>query len=123
MAHENQNQLNDAVVAFYYDITPDHQYNDTLYEALTDLGYTGALQDMQFQWLGDGGYTGTLNDRMLAWSLDQNGVASGQINDQLLEYYIRDHPPHPDPEGDLVVYEGAPVWYQNQTNFVVFVEL
>jgi len=128
------NQFNDAIVDFYYDITPDHQFNDTLFEALGDLGFEGALQDRQMAWLSSQPLItpGTLNDMLLEWAMrhTQTSIPKsdrvGQINDQLLEYYDGDQPPGPGPDGELVTYlnpvtgNASPVWYLAPTDLVIY---
>jgi len=108
----DQNQINDAVVHFYYATVDAHQYNDTLYQELGDQGYTGTLQDRQFAWLGAGGYTGALQDRMQGWLHDQG--MRGQLNDMILGYYDRDPS-----EGSLVTYDADSVYYDSDPTDLV----
>tara|TARA_Y100000590_G_scaffold397413_1_gene478940 strand:- start:723 stop:1097 length:375 start_codon:yes stop_codon:yes gene_type:complete len=124
MAHIDSLQINDLVFDFYFDATQanHHTFNDQLFEALGDAGFTGSLQDRQMAWLGAGGYTGTLQDRLYAWTGAQGEV--GAINDRIRDYYLDPGPgPVPPTPAELVTDNGKPVWYLNQTNFVVFHEL
>ena len=125
MADANR-QFNDLIVGFYHDATtPNHHtYNDELYEALGDAGFTGSLQDRQNSWLGAGGYTGTLQDRLYAWAGAQEQMTGGTINDRIYAYYLDPGPgPVPPTPAELVTDNGQPVWYLNPTNFVTFHEL
>ena len=121
MAHTDSLQLNDLVFDFYFDATSanNHTYNDQIFEALGDGGFTGTLPDRMRAWLLSGGYTGTLNDQLYAWTGAQGEV--GAINDRLRDYYLSPGPGPPTPS-ELVIYAGAPVWYNTPTNFVTYVE-
>lgn len=61
--------------------------NQAIFDALTDLGFTGAVSEMQLQWLNSLGFTsGSINDR---WKqlLDSQNIPDGGMAERQKQHY------------------------------------